>query len=407
MIFHNDSIILSSTLNSITSSFTNLLFVKKYDPKFIYDHEEDRFILVFLVGNKPANSHVCVAFSSSNDPMDDWNVYMLKGDALETNHWTDYPAISLTKEDLFITGNLLLDGVSWQLGFNQSIIWQIDKSSGYSGSDSLSFNLWSDVKDDSIFVRNIHPVRGARDLQDNKNFSQESDTLYLIKIDEPQNSGNANIELTRIKLDDHYFLSPNGQQYNGKELSTNDSRVLGAIIDQDWIQFVSHSMDTNTGTAGIYHGIIYNYDINPLVESKILSDSIIDFGYPNIASTGINPNEKECIIGFNYTSVNDTNDTCRERLPHLFLQPSFKNGILFPNPGIELIQYDFTLEESLDLRISIYSLDGRLVNILYEDMVKSGPNRLTFNINSLSIGSYLLVIDNNNNRLFTKKLIKN
>ena len=66
-------------------------------------------------------------------------------------------------------------------------------------------------------------------------------------------------------------------------------------------------MDTNTGTAGIYHGIIYNYDINPYVESKILSDSIIDFGYPNIASTGINPNEKECIIGFNYTSVNDTN----------------------------------------------------------------------------------------------------
>ena len=484
---NNDSLLLSSTLNSITSSFTNLLFVKKYDPKFIYDHEEDRFILVFLVGNKPANSHVCVAFSNSNDPMDDWNVYMLKGDALETNHWTDYPAISLTKEDLFITGNLLLDGVSWQLGFNQSIIWQIDKSSGYSGADSLSFNLWSDIKDDSIYVRNIHPVRGARDLQDNKqyflsnkNFSQESDTLYLIKIDESQNSGNANIELTRIELDDHYFLSPNGQQYNGKELSTNDSRVLGAIIDQDWIQFVSHSMDTNTGTAGIYHGIIYNYDMNPFVESKILSDSIIDFGYPNIASTGINPNEKECIIGFNYTSVNDTNgisclymnnekdyshltklhrgtraidrlngnidrwgdytgiqrkyddpcrtwisgmygkigsngswitstavsDTCRERLPHLFLEPSFKNGILFPNPGIELIQYDFTLEESLDLRISIYSLDGRLVNILYEDLVKSGPNRLTFNINSLSIGSYLLVIDNNNNRLFTKKLIK-
>ena len=53
---NNDSLLLSSTLNSITSSFTNLLFVKKYDPKFIYDHEEDRFILVFLVGNKPANN---------------------------------------------------------------------------------------------------------------------------------------------------------------------------------------------------------------------------------------------------------------------------------------------------------------------------------------------------------------
>ena len=78
---NNDSLLLSSTLNSITSSYTNLLFVKKYDPKFIYDHEEDRFVLVFLVGNKPANSHVCVAFSTSNDPMDDWNVYMPSGDA--------------------------------------------------------------------------------------------------------------------------------------------------------------------------------------------------------------------------------------------------------------------------------------------------------------------------------------
>ena len=89
--------------------------------------------------------------------MDDWNVYMLKGDALETNHWTDYQQYHLTKE-VVITGNLLLDGVSWQLGFNQSIIWQIDKSSGYSGADSLSFNLWSDIKDDSIYIRNIHPV---------------------------------------------------------------------------------------------------------------------------------------------------------------------------------------------------------------------------------------------------------
>ena len=119
---NNDSLLLSGTLNSLTLDFLNLRFVKKYDPKFIYDHQEDRFIIVFLLGNKPLNSHVCVAFSSTNNPMDDWNVYMLQGDALSTGHWTDYPAISITEDDLFITGNLLLDGVSWQLGFNQSII---------------------------------------------------------------------------------------------------------------------------------------------------------------------------------------------------------------------------------------------------------------------------------------------
>lgn len=485
---NNDSLLLSGTLNSLTLDFLNLRFVKKYDPKFIYDHQEDRFIIVFLLGNKPLNSHVCVAFSSTNNPMDDWSVYMLQGDALSTGHWTDYPAISITEDDLFITGNLLLDGVSWQLGFNQSIIWQIDKENGYLGSDSLSFNLWSDIKDDSINIRNIHPVRGARELQDknqyllsNKNFSLESDSLYLIKIENSQKSANSELSIQRISLDDHYFLSPNGKQYNGIELATNDSRVLGGIIDKDWIQFVQHSMDTNYGTAGIYHGIIYNYDVNPYVESKILSDSIIDFGYPNIASTGINPNEKECVIGFNYTSVSDTNgvscvsmdnneiysdftklysgnraidrlngnidrwgdysgiqrkyddpcrtwisgmfgkigsngswissistsDTCREPLPYLFLEPKYNEGVLFPNPSKDFVNYDFTIEENLDLKISIFSIEGKLVTVLYNDLVNSGPNRLSFNIIKLRVGSYLLIIENNEQRLFTKKLIKN
>ena len=62
-------------------------------------------------------------FSSTNDPLDDWNIYMLVGDALDTNHWTDYPTISITDDDLFITGNLLLHNVSWQEGFYQSLIW--------------------------------------------------------------------------------------------------------------------------------------------------------------------------------------------------------------------------------------------------------------------------------------------
>ena len=100
-------------------------------------------------------------------------------------------------------------------------------------------------------------------------------------------------------------------------------------------------------------------------------------------------------------------DTCRERIPHLFLDPSFSNGVLFPNPGIGLINYDFTLENDLDLKISIYGIDGRLVKILYQDLVDKGPNRLSFNISELRIGTYLLVLEDQNTRLFSKKLVKN
>ena len=107
----------------------------RYDPKMIYDPNEDKFILTFLVGTNHVNSKIAVCFSTSNNPMDDWNVYLLPGDPLLSDHWTDYPAIALSEDEFFVTGNLLADNQSWQTGFFQSIIWQIDKHSGYAGND--------------------------------------------------------------------------------------------------------------------------------------------------------------------------------------------------------------------------------------------------------------------------------
>jgi hypothetical protein len=66
-------------------------------------------------------------------------------------------------------------------------------------------------------------------------------------------------------------------------------------------------MDTTSGNAGVYHGTISDIDGSPIASGNILSHPIKDLGYPNIASTAINPNEKEVVIGFNYTSPVDTN----------------------------------------------------------------------------------------------------
>ena len=75
---------------------------------------------------------------------------------------------------------------------------------------------------------------------------------------------------------------------------------------------------------------------------------------------------------------------------------------LFPNPSKDFVNYDFTIEEDLDLKISIFSIEGKLMTVLYNDLVNSGPNRLSFDVTNLRVGSYLLIIENNDNRLFTK-----
>ena len=485
---NDDSFIGAGSLHLFTTGFPQFNTVSKYDPKFIYDPNEDRFIITFLIGTSHQNSNICVAFSSTNDPSDDWNVYLLSGDPLETEHWTDYPAISLSEDELFITGNLLANGVSWQLGFQQSLIWQIDKFDGYNGETDLDFQVWSDIKDDTVSVRNIHPARGARALRgpnqfllSNKNFSAESDTVYLIEITNTLNSGNAQLNLTKLSLEEHYFLSPNGKQSIAKELSTNDSRMLGAIVDDNWIQYVHHSMDTTYGTSGIFHGIIENYSTEPVISGKIISDSIMDYGYPNIASTGINPNEKECVIGFNYTSPVDTNgvaccymdnssnysdrimlksgdapinsfvsgsidrwgdyfgiqrmysepckvwmsgmygkissnaswvskvavsDTCRNPDPIVSFDPPYNNGILFPNPAVDWMIYDFSVDEIQMVSIGLFDIKGKLVKVLFEDQISAGENRLTFNTFFLEKGMYILRVTSESKILSSKKFVK-
>ena len=218
----------------------------------------------------------------------------------------------MSEDEFFVTGNLLADNQSWQTGFFQSIIWQIDKHSGYAGNSALTSQFWSDIYDDSIKVRNIHPVRGARKLYgpnqyflSNKNFSAESDTVYLLEITN-KISSSEQLNQTLLSTPDHYFMSPSGRQSIAKLLATNDSRMLGAIRDDSWIQYVHNSMDTATGNAAVYHGTIDNFESTPLVSGVILSDSIKDYGYPNIASTGIDPDDKECVIAFNYTSPIDS-----------------------------------------------------------------------------------------------------
>jgi hypothetical protein len=209
-----DTLMDEGYLNDFIAQFS--LTVSKYDPKMTYDPNEDRFILTFLAGTVYQNNKVIVCFSTTNNPMDDWNVYLLPGDALGTNHWTDYPAVAVNESEFFVTGNLLYNDSSWQTGFYQSIIWQIDKFSGYRGDSLLTSELWSDIYDGTAKVRNIHPVKGARNLMGEKqyflstrNFAAECDTVYLITIDNTIASGSAQMDINRLSNNDHYFMAPN------------------------------------------------------------------------------------------------------------------------------------------------------------------------------------------------------
>lgn len=288
-----------------------------YDPKLHYDPEADRFILTFLANNQPSNSFLIFAFSSTNDPRDDWHIYKLPGNPLNNNRWTDFPCLSVTKDEVIYTANLIIPDTSWQAGFDGSVIWQIDKHAGFNGEDSLPARLWHDVRYNGKFVRNLHPVNGAEGIADdvyllsNRNFDIANDTFFVAHLQGAMHDNEATLTVKAAVSNTPYGLAPNGRQANSDPndptdgLDINDSRVLGAFLESNRIQFVGNSINPETGLAAIYHGFVVDPDQNPTVTGNIIGHETRDLGYPNIAWTGQQNRQAQAIIGFNHTSPTD------------------------------------------------------------------------------------------------------
>lgn len=305
----SDSLLKTISLSAFSDTLANIS-THQYDPKAIYDYQHDRFILVYLAGSgTDATSNIIVAFSSSSNPMDEWFLYSLPGNPLLDTSWTDYPAVSLSNNELYITGNLLKKGNgSWQTSFKQSVIWQIDKSVGFSG-DSIQLGLYTGIGLNGIPVRNIHPIRGGNQFYgpemyflSQRNFDIENDTFFLIKTSDLLGSQINRLDLTAMRSDQKYGVPPNAKQTNNRRLATNDSRVLGGFFQNGLIQFVGNSVDTLTGHASFYHGIFNPLQKEKQIHLNIFTDSILEFGYPNISYCGTTSESKHAMISYNYTA---------------------------------------------------------------------------------------------------------
>ena len=274
----------------------------KYDPKTAYDPVADRFVLVFLNGSVDTASRIILAFSKTNDPSGEWNLYSLPGNPFGNTTWSDYPMIALTKNELFLTVNAIYTDSSWQSGFQQSYIWQIGTAEGYAGN-GLTTKLYTDIKYGGKSIRNLAPIKGGSTLYgpefyflSNRNFSPDNDSIFMVKITNTiANFGKIQIKLG--KSDIRYGVPPAARQFAGHQFDTNDGRILGGFIENNKIQFVANTHIPSTGFSGIYHGIIEDIDApNFEVKGALIGDTLLDLGYPNISYSGLSAGDDDAII---------------------------------------------------------------------------------------------------------------
>ena len=86
--------------------------------------------------------------------------------------------------------------------------------------------------------------------------------------------------------------------------------------------------------------------------------------------------------------------------------PQTKEDVkVFPNPAYNMFNIRFTSDGLSPVQIDLFDANGVLVKTLYQDTPKSGENKLSFNQEALTTGTYFLSIHSGSQILKNEKLV--
>lgn len=286
----------------------------KFDPKITYDPDYDRFILLYLNGSNHLESKVMLAFSETNDPTGNWNVYAVPGNADPAtfgNRWTDFCQIGLSTHEFFFCGNLFPnDGVQGSTG---RMTWQVDKSAGYDGDATLPIQTYASFGNTTFAMC---PAEGSKNLYGpnmyfvstlNAPFATSS-TVWLHEITDTI-GGNPQFNTYPLSTFPNYSLSPNGRQKDTNiRLDVRDCRVRSAYYHADHIVFGMNSESSNR--TGIYVGEISGVSTQSFagVTGQNVTIGNYDISFPGLAFGGkvnANTGNLSTLLFFNFASTND------------------------------------------------------------------------------------------------------
>lgn len=457
----------------------NTLNASLFDPKVIYDSGSDRYVLIVLHGSNANTSKVLVCFSKTNNPVNGWWVYKLTGNPLGNNGWFDYPALGVSNNEIYITGNLFKGN-----SYDQPLVYQIPKAAGYAGQ-SLDWQYWSDLTASSIEPFSLVPA----------SFGQQGNYGPGIYFVSNESSGDSRIILWDLTDDMSGSPQMNGYTINTEayspaanalqsgtsdQLDNGDCRVQSAFYLNGIVHFVFHS-DIGEG----WNGINYNRlnVANSTNESHMYGlQGSYDYSYPAVASFATSNTDPTVMIAFlrssenSYPEVRVTNcdrdftwspstqvkegetyvdflsdeverwgdytGICRKHNspdPRIWLagcygadinsqsafntyktwvaeiksgetvsvaEPEIAEEVkVFPNPTYNLFNIRFTTDGLTPVQIDLLDAHGVIIRTLYHDTPKQGENKLTFNQDALTPGTYILSIHSGTQILKNEKLV--
>ena len=275
------------------------------DPKVIFDPLEKKFIIFAQrCEDQYAESQIIVGFSSSSNPLEKWNFYLLSGNPLnQPTFWFDYPKIGISKDGLFISGHIFNGANQLQ----ETVVYQIDKDLGFKGN-TLEYVVWHNLVDKPIILQ---PATYAfNDLSGNGIFLigtvWQDGANYVRLYDISGNiRSNPQMKLYKVPTANYYFFAKAVQK--DQPIDNGDVRMQDALLFDNKIAFVF--------TSGLEDRYFSRVNINVMdlsnltIQSKLLGDNVNhSYAFPSI---GLISNQGEAVslfVLYNGTSDNSFPD---------------------------------------------------------------------------------------------------
>ena len=78
----------------------------------------------------------------------------------------------------------------------------------------------------------------------------------------------------------------------------------------------------------------------------------------------------------------------------------------YPNPTVDLVTLNFYMEQTADISVDLYDMNGRRVISLFQDQAKFGQNIFTFSTAPLAAGIYFATITSDEKHIYKQKIVK-
>jgi hypothetical protein len=78
---------------------------------------------------------------------------------------------------------------------------------------------------------------------------------------------------------------------------------------------------------------------------------------------------------------------------------------VFPNPAIDKVNINVTLETKTSLKVNIYDYTGKLIETILDETRPKGMQYIWYNTQQLNSGAYFIEISSSQNRVLKKLIV--